>query len=232
MPAAPATLVLVHSPFLGPSAMRPLADRLAGGCATPDLREAVEQVPFHTRLATTFRNALDSVDRRTPIVLVGHSGAGPLLPMLADATDHDVAALIYLDAGLPTPGRSWRDTAPPHLHDHLRALATDGLLPPWHRWFDADPLPELVTDQALRAAIADEEPTVPLAFLSEPRPATDWHGAAGYLQLSVPYSDVAEQTRALGWPTRTLDGLHHLAPATHPDTVAGALRELLDEVTG
>lgn len=57
-----------------------------------------------------------------PTVLVGHSGAGPLLGAMADAID-DVRGCVFVDAGLPTPGRSWFDTAPGELADQVRGMA-------------------------------------------------------------------------------------------------------------
>jgi hypothetical protein len=38
------------------------------------------------------------------------------------------------------------ETAPPELADQLRAMATDGWLPPWSDWWGADDLTELLPD--------------------------------------------------------------------------------------
>jgi pimeloyl-ACP methyl ester carboxylesterase len=227
------TVVLVHSPFLGPASLRPLADSLAAlGQPTvlPDLRATVAGAPVHSRMIGSFADAMAEAGLGEPAVLVGHSGAGPLLPGFADALDDPVAALIFVDAGLPTPGRSWRDTVPPELYEKLRAQSHDGLLAAWPHWFDPDPLPRLVPDTVLRAQIAEEAPEVPLAFLKEPRPSVQWTGPAAYLHLSPAYDDDAAAAKRLGWPYRRLH-THHLAPATDPDAVADALLRLLDAVT-
>lgn len=232
--AQPPTIVLVHSPFLGPSSLRPLADALASrGRSTVllDLRMTVAAAPVHSRLIGGFADAIGDAGLAEPTVLVGHSGAGPLLPAFADALDEPVDALIFLDAGLPTPGRAWRDTVAPELYRQLRERSRDGLLPRWHNWFDPALLAEVVADPELRALITDEAQEVPLAFLKEDRPSVDWPGPAGYLQLSEAYVDDAAQAEALGWPVRRL-ATHHLAPATDADTVAGALLELLADVRG
>lgn len=226
------TVVLVHSPFLGPASLRPLAEALAAaGCSAVllDLRVTVAAAPVHARMIGSFADAVAEAAVGEPIVLVGHSGAGPLLPAFADALDEPVAGLVFLDAGLPTPGRSWRDTVAPELFTSLRDASRDGLLPRWPDWFTPDPLPRLVPDTVLRAQIAEEAPEVPLAFLKEARPSVQWSGPAGYVQLSPAYERDAATAKRQGWPVRRLNA-DHLAPATDPDVVAGALLWVLAEL--
>src|SRR5690349_23893327 len=161
----PATAVLVHSPFLGPASLRPLADALAGfghPAVLLDLRPSVVAAPVHQVLVGAFADAIGDASLSGPLVLIGHSGAGPLQPAFADVLDEDVVGLVFLDAGLPTPGRSWRSTVPVDLYNQLRDVSRDGQLPRWHHWFTPDPLASL--DPDLRAEIADEAPEVPLAF--------------------------------------------------------------------
>lgn len=227
MPATTPTAVLVHSPFLGPTSLRPLADRLAATDRTalvPDLRAAITGAPVHPQLTATFAEATRTVDGA--IVLIGHSGAGPLLPGLAAALPRSPAALVHLDAGLPTPGRSWLDNTPAELAEQLQQQARGPLLPPWHEWFDTDPLTELVPDPHQRAALAAEEPEVPLGFLAEPHSNAIWHGLTGYVQLSEAYGAASAEAAADGIPVRRIDA-HHLAPATDPDAVATAVQDLL-----
>jgi pimeloyl-ACP methyl ester carboxylesterase len=225
-------IVLVHSPFLGPGSLLPLADSLGerGRAALLlDLRMTVAAAPVHARLIGGFADAVGDAGLAEPAVLVGHSGAGPLLPAFADVLDEPVQALVFMDAGLPTPGRSWRDTVPPELYRQLREQSRDGLLPRWHNWFDPALLVDLVPNAKLRTVITDEAQEIPLAFLKEARPSVDWTGPAGYLALSEAYQDDVARARALGWPVREL-ATHHLAAATDPDPVADALLGLLDEL--
>ena len=228
--AEPPTLLLLHSPFLGPSSLRPLADQLAArGRANVllDLRMTVAAPPVHARLLGGFADAVGDAGLAGPVTLIGHSGAGPLLPAFADVLDDPVAALVFLDAGLPTPGRSWRDTVPPELYKRLRDQSRDGLLPSWHNWFDPALLTQLVPDDQLRAEIVDEAQEVPLAYLKEERPSVEWSGPAGYVALSESYAADVAAARDRGWPVREL-GTHHLAPATDPEPVAAAVLEVLD----
>lgn len=225
----PATAVLVHSPFLGPASLRPLADALAGyghPAVLLDLRPSVVAPPVHQVLVGAFADAIGDASLSGPVVLVGHSGAGPLLPAFADALDEGVAGLVFVDAGLPTPGRSWRDTVPRELYLELRDRSRDGQLPRWHLWFP-DALSTL--DPSLREEVAEEEPEVPLAFLKEARPDVEWPGPAGYVRLSSPYDPDLAAAQALGWPAISLDS-HHLAPAADPGPVAEAILRVLTQV--
>ncbi len=222
------TVVLMHSPFLGPSSMRPLADELASdgvGVLLVDLQMTINEAPVHQRLIGAFADALEDSGVSGPLVLVGHSGAGPLLPAFADALELDVAGLVFLDSDLPTPGRAWRETVDPELVRQVKASVRDGKLPRWDRWFAEDPL-RLVPAE-LREEMRDEAPEVPWEFLKEQRPVVEWAGACGYVLLSAVYDDQADKAEALGWPVERVES-HHLAAATSPSAVAAALKSVIN----
>ncbi|GAA3006054.1 hypothetical protein GCM10010483_58710 [Actinokineospora diospyrosa] len=219
--------MLVHSPYLGPASLRPLADALAAlGHPTVvlDLLPSVAAAPVHQRLIGAFADALSDAALTGPIALVGHGAAGPQLPAFAEELEDDVRCLLYLDADLPTPGRSWREIHP-KAYAELRGRGRDNLLPRWPKWSDTDPL-DAIADADLRAEIAEEAPEVPLVFLKEDRPSVLWTGAAGYVQLSAEHAADAEAARGLGWPVRGAD-LHHLAVATDAEPVATLVLEVL-----
>jgi pimeloyl-ACP methyl ester carboxylesterase len=141
-------------------------------------------VPAAVRLATSH------LQHR--IVLVGHSGAGLLLPVIADALDVEVAGLVFVDSRLPPPaGRS--PLGAPEFMDQLRAMATDGLLPTWSRWFGPDAMRELVPDERLRADLEAEMPRLPLSYFEAVVPLPDEWGTrcpCAYLLLSAtPYGE-------------------------------------------
>ncbi|SDG33989.1 hypothetical protein SAMN05216553_107231 [Lentzea fradiae] len=222
------TVVLMHSPFLGPSSMRPLADELASdGVASllVDLQMTVNEAPVHQRLIGAFADALD--DAGDELVLVGHSGAGPLLPGFADALELAVAGLVFLDSDLPTPGRSWRETVDPDLVRQVKASVRDGKLPRWDRWFPEDPLK--LVPAGLREEMRDEAPEVPWEFLKEQRPVVEWAGPCGYVLLSPAYEEAADEAEKRGWPVERLES-HHLAAATSPSAVAAALKSVIDRL--
>jgi hypothetical protein len=133
---------------------------------------------------------------------------------------------VFLDADLPTPGRSWRDDAPPERMAHLKAIARDGLMPRWDLWFAPEALSAMVPDVRLLEEIVAEAPEVPLAFLKEPRPTVAWTGPCSYVRLSPAYDTAAAAARELGWPVVELDS-HHLGAVTSPGEVAAALVPLL-----
>ena len=224
-------VVLVHSPHLGPASLRPLADALAAdgiqSCLV-DLRVTVSAAPVHQRLIGAFADAMDEVELAEPAVLVGHSGAGPLLPAFAAELDEMVAGLVYVDAELPTPGRSFRELHPDWFAK-LRASAREGQLPRWSDWFTPNPFAELISDETLRAEMIEEEPEVAVEFLKEQRPSAEWDGPSGYLLLTDVYAEHAAAARELGWTVRELAS-NHLAPATDPDPVAAALTGLLGDL--
>lgn len=229
---SPQAFVLIHSPFLGPTSLQPLADQLeAAGVTTfvPDLRAAVTKEPVYERLVAEFTRFVSIAAPPGESVLVGHSGAGPLLPALADAILPTISALIYLDAELPTPGRALEDVAPVEQVEQLNTLARGSQLPPWHLWFDANMLSDLVPDDALRSLVFDEEPRVAAAIVAETRPVANWTGSAGYVQLSPPYTEAAALFEQSGWPVRRTN-THHLAALTQPETVASTLLDINAEL--
>lgn len=213
---------LVPSPFTGAAAWAPVAavlpDAVAvdyGGVSGPDWYDAAAR-----RIAAAMMG-------EGPWIAVLHSGAGGFAPALADA---GAAGLIFVDAVRPHPGRNLREVEPGFV-DYLTARATDGLLPPWNRWFEKDLLSEVLPDPAARAAFVADLPRTPLAFLDATPPASDaWERLpAAYLQLSARYAMQADWAESLGWPVARLR-LHHLAMATHAADVASAIAALAHEM--
>lgn len=64
-------------------------------------------------------------------VLVGHSYGGIVVTGAADRLGAEVGRLVYVDAVVPTPGRSWADCIPPEARAQRQALiAEHGHIPP------------------------------------------------------------------------------------------------------
>lgn len=221
-------LILVHSPYLGPSSWEPTAQQMrtmGHAVEVPDLRGSLRG----ELCASSFIVALRAASGRSrcgPAVLVGHSRAGPLLPAAA-AGSPAVAALLYVDAALPYPGRSWAEQTPPERVAMIRRKAVAGRLPRWSDWWD-DPavMERLVPDPGVRAQLIEDMPRVPSRFLDERLPTLAWPRKAGYLQLSTAYAPFADAARGAGWPVTTRD-LDHLAIATAPAAVASVIATLL-----
>ena len=138
-------LVLLHSPLVGPLTWQPAATSLhAAGyqVAVPSLTGVLDTgPPSHRTLAGRAAETIRQANPTGAVVLIGHSGAGALLPAAAEASGTPLAAAVFVDAILPHPGVSWFQTAPQALREQLRGLARDGRLPAWHRWFP----PKVVT---------------------------------------------------------------------------------------
>jgi pimeloyl-ACP methyl ester carboxylesterase len=221
--------MLVHSPLVGPRTWEPVAGELRGRgypVVVPALRaDETAEPPYWRQHVTATMAALDSVDATRPLVLVGHSGGGVLLPAIATAAGRSVAAYLFVDADLPHNGRSRLSRfSDPADADAFRAAATGGLIPTWTE----DDLAEVIPDPALRRAFVAELRPLPLAVYDEPIPVpATWPDApGGYLQFSPPYDAAAAEARALGWPLIAMPG-GHFQMLVDPAAVADALLDLL-----
>lgn len=222
-------LVLLHSPLLGPFSWRAVAAELAALGLRPEApawpKLSSVATAFYPTLAGALAATLDGGGER-PIILAAHSGAGPLAPALVEALTAPLAGVVFVDALLPHPGRSWFDTAPAPMRDELRAGAQMGQLPPWDDWWPPGALERLIPDPAVRATLVAELEPLPLAYFEEVAPTTPLDAPAAYLQLSGSYEEEARIAGRQGWPVVRLP-LNHLAPVTHPKAVAGALGSLV-----
>lgn len=223
-----ARFTLVHSPLVGPATWETVSAAAQGRghqVIAPDLTATLSKGPpyVHRQIDVV----ADKVGRGSTI-LVGHSGAGPLLAGVADACAGVVDGYVFVDAGLPTPGQSWFDTAPAELAGQLGDTARDGWLPPWPQWWGPGEFEELVPDREVRACFDAECPSLPMAMFGEAMPASPgWQDRPGaYLRLSGAYQEPADQARTLGWPVIELAG-HHLSVLSDPELVVNPLLDLV-----
>ena len=219
--------LLLHSPLLGPFAWQGVAVELrrrghaADAPAWPALSGIVEGYyeGLTAGLAQTLASCADG------LILAAHSGAGALVPALAARLGGRVAGVIYVDAILPHPGRSWFETAPAEMRERLRAGAQMGELPAWDEWWPPGALERLVPEAAQREALVAELEPLPIGYFEETAPASTLEAPSAYLQLSGAYDDEGKVAGRYGWPLVRLP-LHHLAMLTNPEAVATALESL------
>ena len=169
--------------------------------------------------------------RPGPLVLVGHSGAGPLLGAVGTglrSAGRTCGGYLFCDAGLPRAGASVLEllaAEDPGMAAGFQAeLERGGRYP---EWGDVD-LEPLVPDPAARAALLGSLRPRGLAFFTEPLPpAPGWSDApCGYLRLSPAYDGAAATAATRGWPTASIDA-GHFHPLVDPGGVAVALLALL-----
>jgi hypothetical protein len=227
------TFVLVHSPLVGPFTWSLVADELR----THRFRVTVPTLPRepgkpYWRLhAEAVASQVAEVAR--PVVLVGHSGACPLLPAIGAAVAGTIGAYILVDGDLPlVPGAGGSrldllGTASPRLADELEVLLDSGGSFP--TWRDED-LREEIPDPRLRAAVLGEVRPHARAFWTEPLPRIPgWPDApCGYLELSPHYAAAAARARREGWAYRHLRG-GHFEMLGRPAQVADAILGLAGE---
>ncbi len=218
------TFVLVASPLVGPACWRWVAEVLTARGHTvvvPELAPADAPAP-------TWAAHVERIAAQVPedeVVLVAHSAAGRLVPLVADHRSGPTTC-VFVDAQLPVDVLP--EAADDWFHAHVRAIAVDGVLPPWSEWWGPDAWAGLVPDPDRRAALTDALPRVTVTSVLETPPAPERRVTAGaYLRLSPVFDPQADAARARGWPVRELDGGHiHMAVAEAD--VAAAIVELAE----
>lgn len=223
--------LLIHSPLVGPFTWSLVADELRGrgvGAAAPVLRDrgaaGGELWRQHALSAAVMLNALP---RGGPLVLAGHSGAGPLLPAIRELSGREVDGYLYVDAGIPVDGASRLDLLRRELPEVAEGLArrleAGGRYPEWDDAALAGALPEAEQRSRVLAEMRPRD----LPFWTEPLPVfAGWPDAAcGYLRLSAGYTAPAARARAEGWVCEEWDG-GHFDLLTRPGAVVEAMLNL------
>ncbi len=104
---------------------------------------------------------------KRPLVLVGHSGAGVLLPAVREALGRAVAGYIFVDADIPEDNKSRLDLFQSREdRNSFRRAAQEGMLPTWTE----EDLLETIPNPVLRRRFVAELRPLPLAVYEEPIP--------------------------------------------------------------
>lgn len=230
-------IVLAHSPLTGPQAWGRLPDALRAAGTTVVVLDTDDRTPpYATSYVADAARQITAAAPTEAVALVGHSGAGYLLPQIGAtqrAARRAVAGYVFFDAGIPHARGATRlglarveDT---EFAAGLGALLDAGGVFP--TWTDED-LADLVPDDDVRRALVGSLRPRGRDFFEEPLPCPpDWPDApCGFVQLSSAYDGPARVARSRGWtvveaPADQPGG--HFAACADPD---GVTRILLDLV--
>ena len=140
--------LLIHSPLVSALTWEPTAEHLdALGCkvCVPSISNPIATDTSYFEIHR--QQVLEQVsgNPREPYLVVGHSGAGALLPLLLQSLG-DKARIVFVDSDLPLRGRSRFD------------LFRDGLADNWRGQAEEGNLPVLWTEEELTALITEREP--------------------------------------------------------------------------
>lgn len=212
--------VLIHSPLVGALTWQPVADALRTQGYTvfvPELRDTPDSLlPF-------WRQHADSI--ALPIrdaILVGHSGAGALLPAISQKLN--ASRILFVDAVLQFEAVTRLELMASEGGDFAEQFETylksGGRFP---NWTDQQ-LQSMIPDAALRSALLADIRPRGLAFFTERIDVpSGWDEIpCAYLQLSEFYSVYAAKAEAHGWPVIRHPS-HHFAMVTEPEKVAALM---------
>jgi GNAT superfamily N-acetyltransferase len=230
LPADGLGLVLMHSPLVGPSTWAGVALGLLDQgipVLVPSLAGIELDGSAGAALAARVAGAVP--EGCAGAVLVAHSGAGPLVPLVAHTLPMRPAGAIFVDAGLPARSGS-TPLAGPEFLGFLDQKSVDGRLPPWTDWWGAEAVATLIPDAEQRATVEAECRPIPRAYFDGSFPVPPgWADVPGaYLLLSPAYKEQADRAHDLGWPVAECPG-HHVLMVTDPAMVAAALVPLVED---
>jgi hypothetical protein len=230
-------IVLIPSPLLGPASWGPVRDELAAkgweSLVVDNADDRIGREPCWAGAVAGIEEGLREVADSRTVVLVGHSGAGPLLPAVGRAIRQQVAAYLFMDAGLSVDGRSRVEAianegvAGAAFARELKATIDRGGRYP--EWGDEDLELEVPDAERRRQLVAKLRPRG-REFWTEPLPTVaGWPDApCAYLLFSAAYQSAAGRANALGRPVRHLRGshFHHLVDERAvADVLVGLLAE-------
>jgi pimeloyl-ACP methyl ester carboxylesterase len=165
-------VVLVHAPLVGPSTWRWVAEELrrhGHDVFVPVLRDDAETGGERLQDSLVDR-AASAVPPDSDVVLVGHSGGGMLLPLIADRSSARSVRYVFVDSGL-SPAEGALELAGDEFRASLqKRVEPDGRLPGWHTWWGDDAMDWMVTDAERRAEVIVYIPRLALAYFDVQRP--------------------------------------------------------------
>jgi hypothetical protein len=206
--------VLIHSPLVGKLTWKLVADQMrqqGQKVVIPTLLDSQDsKEPFWKQHAESVSQALTHILQNNTIILVAHSGAGPLLPIIRQSIANPVKAYVFVDAGIPRDGATRLDLMNSEDSEWAKQfeekLKHGGHFPDW----SSDDLHEIIPDENLRKQLVAEINPRKLDFFTEPIPVFhEWPDAPCiYILFSPPYIRAEIEAQQHGWKTYKLDAGH------------------------
>lgn len=231
------TYALIHSPLVGPFTWQLVYEALRShglNAIIPTLRDDPKSALLYWRqhVEAVYRE-LAQIPEKESIVLIAHSGAGPLLPAIRHRLPHSTCAYVFVDAGIPRDGLSRLQLM--KLEDEEwaeqfhAALLSGEQFPTW----TDDDLREIIPDvDARRKLVAEIQPRS-LAFFTEPIPGYEgWPDAPCiYIKFSESYDWDAKEAKKNDWDVYELNAGHfHMLvdPFDVSDLIVKSVQQVLD----
>lgn len=196
--------MLVHAPLVGPSTWRWVAEELrrrGHDVAVPLLRDDSEADGDRLQRSLIDRAAL-AVPPDSDVVLVGHSGGGMLLPLIARRSSARSVRYVFVDSGLPAAEGALELAGEDFRASLQERVEPDGRLPGWHTWWGDDAMDWMVPDAERRAEVIVDIPRLALAYfeVQRPLPAAWRSSQCGYVLLSEVYPQPVRTVLPVGHP--------------------------------
>lgn len=224
------SFLLIHSPLVGHVTWKPTSEFLVA----LGNRVVVPRLSNPATIDSSYfeyhgRQVLDQIPSRLdgPCMVVGHSGAGALLPLLKQLLGDD-ARLAFVDSDLPRVGRSRFDLFPDGLADKWRTQAEGGILSA--TWTE-EALSGLIIDDGLREQFSCELRPTPIEVYEEPIPLGPPRDSSrtAYVLLSASYSEAYRNAKKLGWVLKKRDSSHfHML--NEPEDMAWILLRIAEQL--
>lgn len=205
--------VPIHSPLVGTLTWKLVAEQMRQrgfDVIVPILNDSPDSnEPYWKQHAESFSQTLAEIPEDTPLVLIAHSGAGPLLPVLRQSIPNPVHAYIFVDAGIPhnaTRLEMMKSEDSNWAEEFQAFLEGGGRFPTW----SSEDLAEILPDENLREQLVAELRPRALDFFTEPIPVFEgWPDATcAYILFSPPYKRAEVEARQMGWRTYELEAGH------------------------
>lgn len=230
------TYILIHSPLVGPLTWQVVHDEMG--------RRAIESIvlilsddpnsalPYWQQHAESATRGLAHTPQDRSIVLIAHSGAGPLMPIIRQSMERSIEGYVFVDAGIPRDGASRMDLMrmedPEWSEQFHQTLLQGERFPNWNE----DDLREVIPNDVLRRKMARELNPRPLSFFTEPIPVFGgWPDApCAYIKFSTSYEWDFEQAKQAGWLCREIDA-GHFHMLADPSLVTSEIIKAAQEIT-